>query len=101
MRAYFPKRKPASLEAHPTMKGLVSLLPYLRDCAKSHLVYGRDMGLLHLVLRDMLYANYTAQPYPVRQADPGQLPLFAPGADAAHQRTAEVAWHTRRTQTRR
>ena len=90
MRVSFPKRKPAPLEGRPTMKGLVSLLPYLRDCAKSHRVYGRDMGLLHLVIRAILYANYTAQSYPVRQADPGQLPLFAPGADTAQQRTAEL-----------
>ena len=91
MQANFPKKgKPAPLEGRPNMKGLISVLSYMRDCSKSHRVPGRDMGLLHLVLPPPLYANYTAAPYPPRTPDPGPLPLFPPNATDAQRRTLEL-----------
>ena len=59
------------------LKSLLLILKHLAECGKSHIVHGRALGLLHLVLELGLYNIYFQGLYPARAQDPGQVPFYA------------------------
>jgi len=50
MAKKFPKKKPTHIEGEPNMVELLRVLPYIRNCSKSHRMTASPVGLLYITL---------------------------------------------------
>ena len=85
MKDAFPT-KPVTLEGRPELRGMLNCLKHLMLCAMSHRTHGLPLGKFYLVVGQETYVLFTADPYPAREPDPGQMPAYIP-TDGATART--------------
>ena len=79
LKAAFPSI-PNIHDGPHTLKTLLSIQQHMINCAQSFRVNGRPLGLLNLAIPAQVYVLYTADAYPARTADPGNMPQFANNA---------------------
>ena len=72
MKTAFPSM-PMTLEGPQTLTTLLAIQQHLINCAQSFRVEGRPLGLLNLAIPAQVYQLYTADPYPARAVNPGDM----------------------------
>ena len=82
MWAAFPQAKPHVVEGQPTMAELLRIYPHFILYAKLHRVEGNTLRLMHLVVPQQLWSNYSPNNHPAQAADPGEVPMFTAGDTA-------------------
>ena len=88
MTMAFPSM-PTMHQGLQTLKTLLQLQQHLINCAQTFRVDGRPMGYLDIAVGPQIYALYTANPYPVRTANPGPRVIYTAGANAIAQKNQE------------
>ena len=93
MLAAFPAAPP-TISGEPTIGELVRILQHLMACAQSHQSDISRLNLLYVCIPAQLYHHYneTNKPYPTDPVDPGPMPIYTPGDDAAAHCNIRAQW---------
>ena len=89
MRAKFPAMPERRGGRPDLMYLLYPALRHICDCAISHRVHNRPLGLLYIAVRQPTYALHTAQPYPARAGNPGESETYQPNDGPVARKTIE------------
>ena len=98
----FPESLPA-IVGESTLKEIIRVLHYLRDCSQSHQVKDNNgLNLLHICLPAALYKFFVTNPanqrYPTRAADPGDVPVHNPAGIPMVWSNKKLEWERRKMQ---
>ena len=93
MLAVFPEA-PAQILGELTIGELVNVLQHLMECAKLHQNDIFCLYLIYICIPETLYHHYndTNEAYPRDSNDPGPMPIFSVGNDAADHCNICACW---------